>query len=219
LEEVALAVLLLDAHAPARHVNRAAVRVADAIERTDQVGAGFLGAANQRVQPAGRHEKVVVEKHDVAARRARETQVACLVGTQKAVGADELEAPGLRLPSEVSRGIRRRSSVDVDEAQTGRRVAVDRFEGAGRGTESLTRHDDESHLRRIGRRRFRFSGSGRAHGLAALAPSARAGTALTGSGCRWFTRTERTAARRASEKNLEPHGSRTGAPTTPAHAP
>src|SRR5262249_22736222 len=128
LEQTPLAANLLDAHSSARHVNETGFGIAHAVEGADQVGALFFRASHQGVEPARRHQQVVVEEHDISAGRLGETDVSGLVGAEKPVSPNELEGAGLRLLFQISGDFWRGSAVDIDEAKGQRSVLEDGFE-------------------------------------------------------------------------------------------
>ena len=86
---------------PAGLVHDAVDRAPVAGQRHDHVGAGLVGAGDQRRQPARRAQHVVVEKHDELAGRRGEADVARLVRAEEAVELDVAEA------------VRRRFGVDM----------------------------------------------------------------------------------------------------------
>ena len=80
LDEAPRAVALLDVrHAP-DHVHLGMDRAVDAVDRPDDRGPGLLGARQQRVEPAGGHDHVVVEKQHVRGVHLLEAHVPRAVG-------------------------------------------------------------------------------------------------------------------------------------------
>jgi len=58
----------------------------------NNIAARFLGALEHGLQPACFHQDIVVEKHDVACRNAREAKVTCSVWRQRLSPGNQLEA-------------------------------------------------------------------------------------------------------------------------------
>src|SRR5262245_10860748 len=110
LAEHAAAVAFLDFDPSAGHVNDAARQFTHQVERTDDVGAGFRGAPQQRLQPAVRDEDVVVDEYDKGCRDVPQADVARLVRREQVVLAYQPEAAAARLLLEVALDVRRRTA-------------------------------------------------------------------------------------------------------------
>ena len=143
LAQDARPVLLHERQRAARDVNLLVGERAFEAERPDDRGAGRVGAVDERVEPAGRDQDVVVDEDNVRRLGARGAEIAGPIRRQVLVGAQQLEAVRRRGGAEVARDCGRRAAVDVDETHRRRRVLVDAVERLAREAEALAGHDDD----------------------------------------------------------------------------
>ena len=105
-----------------------------------------LRAFDERRQPIGCDDNVVVDEHQVSRLDARRTDVARLIGRQVAVVANQFEALGARALAKIAGDGGRRRPVDVNERADGARKLEDAFEPFARVAEMVAGHDDDRHI-------------------------------------------------------------------------
>ena len=125
----------------AGHVNSRGDRFALAINRPHDPGAGRFGAIHQRGKPIGRHQRVVVDEHDVFGPHLRGRHIARRIWRQIMLGPNELKPllGGLLLEIIAHRG--RRATVDVDQFKRSLCVRQNALKRSLRKAESFARYD------------------------------------------------------------------------------
>src|SRR5690349_18953157 len=147
LVQHAFAVLLFDMRDSPGHVNRLRSRSACVVERADHRGAGLFCTFDERVEPAGTDDHVVVHENDVLRRDVANPQVAGPIRGEVMLGADEAKRSLPRLCFEIAPKSWRRGAVDVDQLERWRSVLEDAFQRSAREAEPLPRHDHDRCLR------------------------------------------------------------------------
>ena len=128
LAPTTLPMILVDTLLPAKHVNDGSAQIADAIDRSNDPAPGFLRAIDQRFEPAGPYEYVVVDEHGVFRAKLRHGKIAGLVRRQVALLAHEAEARLCDPTFEIAPHVLRRLAIDINELKRQLRVGEDAFE-------------------------------------------------------------------------------------------
>jgi hypothetical protein len=128
-----------------RHVNALELGWADAVHGPHGPSPGLLSARHQCVEPACRHQHVVVDENDVLRPHRASGQISGLVRRQIVVGSDQLESLLPALGLEVFANVTGRATVDIDERERRHSGSVHALQRRACLTESLTGHHNHRH--------------------------------------------------------------------------